>query len=975
MEQNNLVPHYQMEVSKPAAGKDPKVKDEAAPVEGAQVVSDQSKEGMTVADTTSNNPTDAIELRGEADFNATRADMDAQALQTGLEQPVTTEMPEEEYAGKIGAWMAKGFLRHVKTDGTPKKEFKIGDQAEIKSDEEFEVPEPDMDASDLVNRTAADFNTDDLWQTNFGQLENEDDVNGLIAAVSENMSDQIMEARGGIRKDAEIQGLADDIGADPKFLREFMGAKDSEFVEPEKILAARQILNQSATYLHDLAKLVANGDANPKQQLAFKKQYAFHQQFMGQFMAKRANVGRALRAYGIPTGSGDAQFDHVQEMLQSVHGGLDLEAAAKQISQAPTAKGVHDMVNAQEDLMRMGGNMFMELFVNSVLSGIKTHIINTTGSAMMLGMRTLDTAVAARLGVKSGDVAMKVDADEWKAGVFGLMNGTFDAWRVAREVLNTGEAYGGVSKVENTGRQFISSEYMGMSADNPLAMWVDLAGGIIRAPTERLMGSVDGFMKVLTERQTLAQVGFRIANAESIANKWDEETTLMRLKALMANPTDDMINEAQEAALHVTFQSPLGAQGKDLQAFVGGSPMTQFVAPFVKTPINLMKQGFLERTPIGYLATAQRAELNAEGARGQMARARMYVGTSFALAGSAFVLGGYITGAGSTNYKVRKAQEATGWQPYSFVIADDNGTKTYYSFKRTEPISYVLATMADLHDAIKMQPVTGEDDSRWAERVTGAFITAISHATLDRSFLTSLKGIMDLMSNPTGTRVQSWIKRQVNATVPYAGLRRDYTRAFDDSKKATDGILDEIRANIPYYNADLPNQLDVFGDPMEWDAVLNPLPSKTEKKNKILDEAARIALSTNKSPLALPSKMINGVRLSSQQYHDLIHISRNMDHSGVKYKDAILSAINSREYDLASDENKYVLLRKITGIYDNIGRKLLFENDKDLFMKVEEKNMKQNAESLRKKSGTDAGNEFLKLKQKTSDAYDSAYNK
>ncbi|MCK4415491.1 MAG: hypothetical protein KAY32_18290, partial [Candidatus Eisenbacteria sp.] len=326
---------------------------------------------------------------------------------------------------------------------------------------------------------------------------------------------------------------------------------------------------------------------------------------------------------------------------------------------------------------------------------------------------------------------------------------------------------------------------------------VDGIGHVIRAPTERLMGGVDGFMKTIAERQSLAATAYRIANAESLANDWTQEQTLKRLDELVQNPTPEMLQEANENALHVTFQTPLGDWGKTVQKAAGANPFTQFFMPFVKTPANLMKQGFLERTPLALITDKYRNDIAAGGARAQMAKARMYIGTSFVMAAGTLAATGQITGGGSNNWSVKKAQLDSGWRPYSFVTTDDKGKKTYISYQRTEPLSYIFSTIADFHDTMKLQHGTGVSDEKQAEVLTGALITAVSHATLDRSFMTGLESAMDVMSNPNATKVNSFIKRLVNAQVPFSGTRRDMTRLFDDSKKMTDSIFTEIQANIP----------------------------------------------------------------------------------------------------------------------------------------------------------------------------------
>jgi hypothetical protein len=222
--------------------------------------------------------------------------------------------------------------------------------------------------------------------------------------------------------------------------------------------------------------------------------------------------------------------------------------------------------------------------------------------------------------------------------------------------------------------------------------------------------------------------------------------------------------------------------------------------------------------------------------------------------------------------------------------------------------------------------------------------------------------------------VNSWIKRTVNAQIPFSGLRRDVTRVFDDSKKMTDSIFTEMQANIPYYSQSLPNRLDSLGLPVKYDNVLNPLPVVGERNNMILDEAARLGMIVNKNPIALPQGLINGVRLSAQQYHDYVKFARDTKHRGTSWKDIMSRTLNSNEYKFATDDQKYELLRSITTDFNNMGQTMLFAQDKELFMKTKQRELEQASDALKAKTGEDAKTTLDRLKIKIGNAYDRAFN-
>lgn len=848
--------------------------------------------------------------------------------------------------------LSKDLFKVTDAPAPPPKKY-----TEMKNQEILEAMPDVEDPGNLSGRSASEFKDSDSWQINFDTLDNEDDVNGMIGEIAERMKDQTQEARGPVQRDEQVIGLAEDLGTDVAFVAEFLNSPANDFIAPEKILAARKMLNASAVKLKAMAdKVNAQGGTKvtPEEMLAFKKQYAFHQQFMTQFMAKRANIGRSLRAFSIPTGSAQTQADAIESMLMNVHSGLDISKVAAQIAETDTVKGVHLMVQAQDSLFKKAGNVFIETFINSILSGIKTHVVNTSGSALMIGSNVVDSFVAARLGTKVNTVEERMIMDEWKAGLFGLQNGFQDALRIGWGVAKTAEPYGGVSKMENAGRKFISGEYLDIKGGAGTA--VDIIGEIIRAPTERLMGGIDGFMKVLAERQALAQVAYRRANSEANAKGLNPQESLELLQHYMNNPTDDMLQEATDHSLHVTFQSPLGKLGRNIQTVAGHNPVTQYFMPFVKTPINLMKQGFLERTPLAMITKEYQEAIKAGGARAQMVKARMYVGSTVAMSAGMLAWNGQITGAGPDDPKQKKRLMESGWRPYSFRTQAEDGTVTYVSYQRTEPYSYILGTIADFSDVWKAKSAQqiGEDDQRYGERVMGAVITATSHATLDRSFLTGLQNIMEIMNQPSGGRVEYFVKTFGNTAAPYAGARRDIARMFDDTKRTTDSMLTEFKATVPLWNESLPPMLDAYGEVAEYEGVLNPWVVKAYKPTPIEEEVARLVRSVNKSPISKPNRVDNGIRMSTENYHDFVKLSRKkIELDGQTFTEALNEAISSEEYQMAIDENKVTILSNIRSRYDKAARIKLAQNSSSYLDRIIKRKTELNARQEAKLTGED----------------------
>jgi len=791
-------------------------------------------------------------------------------------------------------------------------------------------------ALDLQHADINDFDTTDSHQMNFDLIESEDDVKAIIGQMAEVNKLEITEARRGVIGDEQLKALANDIGGDPDFIRTVMERGEGQLLSPEHVLATRQVVEQSAVQLKELSAKISTGNATERERLAFSKQWNFHREFTNQFMGMRAEYGRGLRAFGIPQGSDQVQLDRINEMMQRVHSGLDVDAMANQIMVSPTTNGITSMVRAQDGLFKKASNVFLENFINSILSGVKTHVINASGSALRMGMDTADTFVAARIGKNLPNPQEKVALDEWKAGLFGLQNGFMDAMNAAGQVMKTAEPFGGVNKLETMGQRYITSDYLGAKQGSVSGTAIDAIGTVIRFPTERLMGSMDGFFKSIAQQQKIAQVAFREASNMAKQNNLGDKEAQQLLADMMKNPTPEMIEEAVDYSLAVSFQTPLGKFGQKIQNTIYSNPLTTYIVPFVRTPTNLMKQAFLERTPLAYLTKEYQQAIAEGGAKGQTAKAKLYVGNTMSMMAGMWAANGQITGSDPSDFKQREAKHATGWRPNSIVVSNPDGTKDYISYQRLEPFSYLFGSIADFTDIMQRQEdmKMGEETEHYADRIAASWAIAISNSTLDRTFMTGVRDLMTAMSDPK-RYMSSYMARQANANVPFSGLRRDATRVMDDTKRMTDGYLDKIKQSTPGFSADLPHALDAYGEIIEYDAVMNPWAYSEGKDDEVISEVQRLAESTQMVAVTKPSRMVSGLKLEAKDYHKLIKLSRkDLEVNGKNFKATLNDVIRSEAYNEAIDEDKVEQLARVRNAYDKAAKVQLMTEDPDLMRRI-----------------------------------------
>ena len=893
-----------------------------------------------------------------------------QAMQSGMSQAADTQLPDERYAGKTSPLQSvyRNTIRKSRTDMDSKlteedikEKHNISEepmpktkmqqkQADLESElgveattpfEGADVKQTDVEPTpfktvdaraesvDLETAKLMDFDESDSYQMNFSTIQGGDDVSSYIAKMADRNKEQITEARRGIVHDEELRGLAEELGQDPKFLQEVLDRKEGGMFPAEKILAMRQVLEQSAVRLKELAVIINKNplDISKADEYAFARQFNFHNDFQSQFMGARAEYGRGMRAMGIPTGgdgANDAEHvDSVMEMLNQFGRNNNIKDLANEITMMPSTTAITSMTRARgRGQFKLGFDMLYEVYINSILSGVKTHIINFTGSALRLGMDYIDTKVGYYMGSWNVPESDKIAHGEAMAAFYADTSQFMESWKVAWTAAKTGDPYMGIQRTDNANmRAWDSAEAVktwGIDPNGLLATQLDFWGTTWRLPTERLMGGMDGFARKMSERHQIAKIAFRKADAIAKRDNLNPDEAGALLQDLMENPTEEMRREAADFGLSVTFQEPLGKWGKKGQNLIQNTPL-RWVMPFVKTPANLMKQGFLERTPLGLAFPEYRAKLMDGGAVGQMARARQAVGTGIMSVAYMAAVNGNLTGSRPKDPVLARAMENAGHRFRSIRKSDGKGGYYYMSVDRMEPFAYLWVAMADLA-AYKEQTKymkLGEEDSERVERLEATLMMMFADNTLDRSFMTGTQDLMTYWTDPN--KKPNYKENWVNSLIPYAGLRRDITRVLDNkTKRAPDGLEEYLSANLIWLADNVPPRRNSKGDVMKYDSILNPLPTSMHKFDKFDEEMIRIATSVRRTIAPHPNNKLGDVTLTNKEYDTLIVLSRKqITIDGNNWLETVKGYMESPEYEDSFDNAQADNIQRITKMFDD----------------------------------------------------------
>ncbi|MFC4293569.1 thermonuclease family protein [Novosphingobium tardum] len=631
---------------------------------------------------------------------------------------------------------------------------------------------------------------------------------------------------------AETERLASELGMTPDAL---LSRRKGQALNAEEALAARQILAKSANELVNMARKVQQLE-NPGDDAmaAFRRAWMRHAAIQEQVAGATAEAGRALQQFRMMADSRAINKDVLSAMVDHGGGAERIKQAAETLLDAVEAgPGVFNTVADKLAKPRFRDKI-TEVYINSLLSGPQTHVVNTVSNTLTALGQIPEHAVAAGFGGVRRMAGRGEDAvlgSEVGARAFGLLQGMKEGLGLFARSLRTGEPVDLVSKVETQQFKAVSG----------------IKGEIVRLPTRFLMAE-DEFFKGVARRMELNGLAVRQARKEGLRGA----AAKARIADLSANPPDEMLAKSMDYARYLTFQRKLGPGAAHVAAITQDWPILKPFLPFVRTPTNLLKFA-TERSPAAPMLREWRADFKAGGARRDLAVARMLVGTGAGMAVYQYALAGRISGSPPTDPAKAKLLYADGWQPYSIKLGDK-----WYSYKRLDPFSTTLGVAADM--ALLPQGMSEHQLNEGAPLLVASIMGNLASKT----WLSGLSDIIEALDDPE-RNADKLIQRLAGAVVVPSAVAQ-MARTVDPVARETDGVGEYIQSRVPGVSDNLLPRRDVWGQPITNEGgvgpdMLSPIWQSTQKS----DPVNRALLDAGVS-VGLPQRKIGDRQLTPQEY-------------------------------------------------------------------------------------------------------------
>jgi len=781
---------------------------------------------------------------------------------------------------------------------------------------------------------------------NLDRIEAEDEILQVIDTTSI-QGDHFVRDRRGVRTIDETKAAAAEVE-----LETILGRKVGEAFNAEQVVKARTVLVESAEKLQRAAKIIRMGNATEADMLAFRQMVAQHAAIQAQVSGMTAEAGRALNAFKVTAQSGMLRANQVSAALDAAGGMKATKDLAAVILDADSPAKVSKAV--RKNWGAKTSDMILEYWINGLLSNPTTHTVNMGSNLLVAGWQVPERLLAAGISkITPGD---GVKLGEAGAQLYGLMQGSRDGLRLAGRALKTGEPTDAAQKYEARKYRAITAENVaevlgkgrGLVGLDPdaianggfVARGVDLMGEAVRVPG-RFLGAEDEFFKAVGYRMELNALAYRQAAAEGLTGR----EAAGRITEIVNNPPESLHLEAINASRIQTFTNELGPKGQAAQKLFGSIPALRLIAPFIRTPTNIVKFVGV-RSPLAPFAKSFRADVAAGGARRDLALARMSMGTLVFGGAMHLALEGHITGKLSESPGVRAAQMRKGLQPYSIKIGDQ-----LYAFNRADPIGMFFGLMADV---VEIGKYADPDD--YGE-VAAAVSIALAQNLTSRTYLRGVSEALTALDDPE-RYMDRYLTRMASTFVPYTSLVSQVERVMDPTLRMAYDVMDRVRSRTPGLSEQLPPRRNLWGNPivlggaLGWDMV-SPIYTSTELESLADDEIINNEVDI-RMPRKTVSRSVDGVsatvELMPEEYDRYVYLAgQGVQIDGYSLKDYLENVVIPHEsYQNGTpgpDGMRALMLRKsVTTFRDKAKVQLFMENP--ALQKVIENTLRENAHKL-----------------------------
>ena len=856
-------------------------------------------------------------------------------------QPKAPEADTREVAGGVTQHNAKDV---PKVD--PKKPVDTGGLTRALEDE---IEHRKMNPGGAYLKGEA---TGDLF--NFDKMDSDISVKEVINMATDDIKAFGIKDRttfDAIYDDAKVM-LSDAVDVSPEVIDSSLRtlAKQAED-QQATVIAGKMLVQSLSRRVEDVAEKITFGRATDEDYNLMLKLQSRLVETSGNLKsvitgAAQTTAAGRIRTHDILTDAELSAMDIAKQLNDNIEGagGRDaINKLAQAIQMNKNAKGgANGLMRISEGIKGPMG-VINEVYINAILSGPKTHMINMASNAFHTALLPAEKMLGG---------ALTANMDMVKEGARQYMGITLavkdalkvagTAWKSGRNVIDP-EA----SILEANGNDFHAIKSRRTDVVGTL---INTLGTVIRLHSRALLTS-DEFFKQINYRasvysRAMTEAGELVSQGK--LPKKDASDWVQRKMDASVHKDGSATSQADlDFAREATFTQDLrkGSLSAGIQRMTNTHPALKLVLPFVRTPVNIVKASF-QRTPgLNFLSKTMNADLRSAD---QSVRARAYgkLATGSLMWTTAVIAAneGKITGGGPTDPNARKLLMETGWRPYSIVINQPDGSKKYVEYRRMDPFGMFFGIAADITE---IGGQIGEQDM--SELVGGASIALANNLT-SKTYLQGITEAVNAISDPERYG-EGFVEGYASSLLPMSSLMREIRKADDPYMRDVNSLLDAVKNTVPGYSDALPLRRSwITGEPVVYPkgwgqdmvsplgeafASMNPVYEGTWKADPVLDELAKLDFG-----FTPPPRKVMGVDLTPEQYSRFVELNgtvRNGRYTMYQRLEAEFKKETYKGYPSEADPDldpRIKVVKKVTIAYRKLAKAQLLEEYPELTEEV-----------------------------------------
>lgn len=732
---------------------------------------------------------------------------------------------------------------------------------------------------------------------------------------------------------AEVASMLD-IGVDKFSARMEKLAVDAADL-PKQLVAGKMVLQTLGREITKLAEQVDNSAKGARGNEAIERKLIdlleTHSNMQLHLKGLQTSAARATSAGRIATA--DTLDAKALDKLEGFGGSKKVRKLAQMLR---AAKGDNQISKVVRRAMKPGViDVVNEYWVNSILSGFKTHMVNITSNTMNVALLPAERIAGGfSQGIRGqGFGQMREGFYQYAA----LRGSVMDSIRLAgRSFMDEGSILDSVSKVDlqQGNRKAITASTFGAADDSLGGSLINGMGKFLRLPSRALLAE-DEFFKQITFRSRLKaqlmeaartadfkKLGYSSKGAfiegefekaftrlSDLTDEWDKMVVLgkvaddPKLKEEFIGGNvgsfkagNQYAEEAIRNARAATFTTPLDPTSLSggYQKLTNRHPILRQITPFIQTPVNILSAAF-DRTPaLGLLRRRFRDQLNsADAAIRAEAQGRLATGVAITTAATMLAYEGRITGGGPSDRKVKQVWQADpNWQPYSINIGSEEDP-TWVAFDRLDPHGFLFGIAADV---MEMQQAAEMDPSFDQGTLFAMIAAAAANNVTSKTWLQGVADTVELLqAKDRPWIVDAWARNKTASFTPFSGMGGQLNQALTDEMKDARSYVDRMMQNVPGMSDGIPVRYSwLTGKPIDNPShLLGYIRMKDEGSDPVASELRKLNYG-----FGGPDRKIGEIELSTEMYQDWNRLMGSVKIGGRTLTERLQRVIESDRYDL-----------------------------------------------------------------------------